>query len=214
MATRPLDATERDELCDLFLELGPDAPTLCEGWTTLDLAAHLALREHDPRSGLWIIGGDRFAGMEAKHMAKAKAKGLDPLVARLRKGPPLVPWRVPGLRTPLNLNEWFVHHEDVRRSNGRSPRAGAEVEALEAELWSQLQRAGRLMTRGLKGTGLTVDAPGHGSKALRKGDPAVTLTGTPQELVLYLNGRRSAADVTLTGDAPAITALGEATLGI
>ena len=24
--------TERQELCDLFLEVGPDAPTLCTGW--------------------------------------------------------------------------------------------------------------------------------------------------------------------------------------
>jgi hypothetical protein len=49
-ADRPLDAVEREQLCDLFLELGPEAPTLCEGWATLDLAAHLVMREHDPRS--------------------------------------------------------------------------------------------------------------------------------------------------------------------
>ena len=36
---------ERTALCDLFLEVGPDAPTLCEGWTTKDLAGHLVIRE-------------------------------------------------------------------------------------------------------------------------------------------------------------------------
>nr|BFE88977.1 hypothetical protein GCM10020093_115780 [Planobispora longispora] len=36
---------ERAALSDLFARLGPDAPTLCEGWTTFDLAAHLVLRE-------------------------------------------------------------------------------------------------------------------------------------------------------------------------
>ena len=46
----PIDVRERLELCDLLLELGPDAPTLCEGWTTADLAAHLVLREHFHRS--------------------------------------------------------------------------------------------------------------------------------------------------------------------
>jgi uncharacterized protein (TIGR03083 family) len=35
---------ERQALCDTLTELGPDAPTLCEGWTTADLAAHLMVR--------------------------------------------------------------------------------------------------------------------------------------------------------------------------
>jgi hypothetical protein len=38
---RAFDAQERHELCDLFVELGPTAPTLLEGWTTRDLAAGL-----------------------------------------------------------------------------------------------------------------------------------------------------------------------------
>ena len=39
---------ERAALCDLFLEVGPDAPTLCGAWTTRDLAAHLVVRERRP----------------------------------------------------------------------------------------------------------------------------------------------------------------------
>ena len=39
---------ERLALCALLDKSGPDAPTLCEGWTTGDLAAHLVLREHRP----------------------------------------------------------------------------------------------------------------------------------------------------------------------
>ncbi|MFN7150135.1 MAG: maleylpyruvate isomerase N-terminal domain-containing protein, partial [Microthrixaceae bacterium] len=39
---------ERRQLCDLFDELGPDVPTLCEGWTARDLAAHLVVRERRP----------------------------------------------------------------------------------------------------------------------------------------------------------------------
>ena len=35
---------ERAALVDLMAELGPDAPTLCTGWTTRDLAAHLVVR--------------------------------------------------------------------------------------------------------------------------------------------------------------------------
>ena len=39
---------ERAALADLLVELGPDAPTLCAGWDTRDLAAHLAVRERRP----------------------------------------------------------------------------------------------------------------------------------------------------------------------
>ena len=35
---------ERAAIADLMTSLGPDAPTLCEGWTTRDLAAHLVVR--------------------------------------------------------------------------------------------------------------------------------------------------------------------------
>jgi uncharacterized protein (TIGR03085 family) len=208
----PLDAIEREQLCDLFLELGPDATTLCEGWATLDLAAHLVVRENDPRGGLVILGGDRFSGLEERLMGKAKARGLEALVAKLRSGPPLVPWRLPGLRTAMNLSEWFVHHEDVRRANGLAPRP--DLAKLEAELWKLLGQASRLMVRGLKGAGLTVVAPGYGERVVRKGQPVVTLTGSPQEVALYLNGRRTAAEVKLDGDDAALEALAAAKLGI
>src|SRR5690606_16149717 len=95
----PLDQLERQALCDLFLELGPEAPTLCAGWRTQELAAHLVLREHFHR---W-----------PDHRLRAEAdRGYDQVVARVRAGAPLVPWRIPGLRTLLNGFEFFVHHED------------------------------------------------------------------------------------------------------
>lgn len=208
---RPPDARERARLCDLLLELGPDAPTLCEGWATLDLAAHLVVRENDPRAGLAILGGSRFAGLESRLMDRAKARGLDALVERLRGGPPLVPWRVPGLRRPLNLNEWFVHHEDVRRANGRGPRDDAE---LDAELWAMLRPFSRFMLARVRGAAVTLAAPGHGQIGPRGRGPAAQLTGGPQELVLYLFGRRDAAQVELTGDPEAVRTVSTANLGI
>ena len=47
---------ERHELASLLLEVGPDAPTLCEGWTTRDLAAHLVIRQDrvDAQAGIVI----------------------------------------------------------------------------------------------------------------------------------------------------------------
>jgi uncharacterized protein (TIGR03085 family) len=206
----PLDARERDELCDLFDEVGPDAPTLCKGWSTLDLAAHLVVRERDPRSALAILGGGRFDDLEARLMAKAKARGLAELVAMLRGGPPFGPMRVPGLRTLLNLNEYFVHHEDVRRPNGRAPRT--DRADLDEALWRFTRRGAWFQLRSVKAR-VTLDAPGWGTITHGSG-AAVTLTGLPQELVLYLNGRRDAALVTFEGEPAAIAALARAKLGV
>jgi hypothetical protein len=39
---------ERAELADLLDEVGPDHPTLDEGWQTQDLLVHLLIRERRP----------------------------------------------------------------------------------------------------------------------------------------------------------------------
>src|ERR1700749_1337470 len=48
---------ERAALAALLDETGPDAPTLCAGWQTGDLAAHLVLRERRPDAGVGMAGG-------------------------------------------------------------------------------------------------------------------------------------------------------------
>ncbi|HYZ98145.1 MAG TPA: TIGR03085 family metal-binding protein [Acidimicrobiales bacterium] len=212
MPDAPLDARERSELCELFLAVGPDAPTLCEGWTTLDLAAHLVVRERDPRSGFAILGGERFAELARTLMDGARAQGYERLVERLRAGPPLVPWRLPPLRQALNLSEWFVHHEDVRRGGGDSA-ARTDRPDLDAALWALLRRGSRLMLRKVRGVGVALDAPGFGEIPARGGGPTVRLTGHPQELMLYLNGRRTAADLEVTGPDAATSVVETAPLG-
>jgi uncharacterized protein (TIGR03085 family) len=211
VSDQPLDARERSELCDLFVALGPDAPTLCEGWDTIDLAAHLAVREHDPRAGLFIMGGERFAGLEQRLMGAARDRGLDALVDRLRSGPPLFPWRLPVLRPVLNDSEWFVHHEDVRRANGLGPRDRPD---LDASLWRALRRVAPFLLRRVKGAGVALSAPGFGEVPARGNGPSARIEGGPQELVLYLYGRRSAAQVDVTGPAEALAALQDASFGI
>jgi uncharacterized protein (TIGR03085 family) len=207
----PLDARERAELCDLFVAKGPDAPTLCEGWATLDLAAHLLIRETDPRSGLAILGGDRFASLETRLMDRARAQGYERIVERLRGGPPALPWSLPGLRPLLNDAEWFIHHEDVRRANGEGPRT--DRPDLDAALWRNVRRTARFMLRRVRGTGVALEAPGFGEIPARA-TPNVRLVGGPQELVLYLSGRRAAAEVDITGSDEARAALESAPLGL
>lgn len=212
MPDEPIDARERAELCDLFVATGPDAPTLCEGWATLDLAAHLVVRENDLRSGLAIVGGDRFASLEHKLMDGARAQGYERLVERLRQGPPLVPWRLPVLRPLLNQAEWFIHHEDVRRANGREPRT--DRPDLDDAMWTMVRRMGRVMLRKAKGVGVALEAPGFGEVPASGDGPSARVVGGPQELALYLYGRRSVAQVDISGSDEALAALAAADLGI
>jgi uncharacterized protein (TIGR03085 family) len=189
--TEPIDVRERMEVCDLLLELGPDAPTLCEGWTTADLAAHLVLREHFHR---W---SDAQREVE-------KAKGLPAMVARLRAGAPLIPWRLPGIRNVFNGLEYFIHHEDVRRANGRDPRAPmADLEALS---WRMVGYSARSVARRIRPYGIELVLPDGRRRRYGSGE-IVTLTGPATEFVLYLGGRRSAARVTLSGAPDAVAAL-------
>ena len=79
---------ERAALCDTLERVGPDQPTLCGGWTTTGLAAHLVVRERDPRSGPGIMLGGRFGEYTKKLMERNQAKGYEWLIQRLRDGPP------------------------------------------------------------------------------------------------------------------------------
>ena len=118
MADVPLGTQERLALCDLFDELGPSVPTLIEGWTAHDLAAHLVLREHDFVAGPCLVLPGPFPRFAARRKAGlAQRKDFTWLVARIRSGPPIGFFRIGWVRALANLNEFFVHHEDVRRAN-------------------------------------------------------------------------------------------------
>jgi hypothetical protein len=57
----PLARQDRLALCDLFDELGPDAPTLNEGWSTADLAADLVARDRRPDSVPGLLAATRLS---------------------------------------------------------------------------------------------------------------------------------------------------------
>ena len=48
---------ERLALAALLEESGPEAATLCTGWLTRDLAAHLVMRERRPDAAAGVMGG-------------------------------------------------------------------------------------------------------------------------------------------------------------
>lgn len=211
-----VDQRERAALCDLFDELGPDAPTLCGDWTTADLAAHLVIRERNPLSAPGILFGGRFEGTTEKLMARELDRhGYPGVVERVRTGPPLGPMSLRPLARLTNTIEFVVHHEDVRRPAGEGPRP--DDAALQEAVWSLLRRGARLLVAPgkLGATSLRLARPGHDPvQASGKGDGGATITGDPVEILLYLYGRKPVADVTLTGDETARAKVEAASFGI
>ena len=200
------DAVERAQLCDLLDELGPGAPTLLGPWTTRDLAAHLVLREHDHLAGPGLVLPGAWSTFAERRRRGLVTKDYEGLVALVRSGPPPGFFRIGWVRRVPNLNEFYVHHEDVRRANGRGPRTNAD--AMEEALWHNVSRARWFLGRRLRGTGLELQWAGTGkSVRTRWGAPLARIAGPPGELLLYLFGRRAAARVEVSGPAAAVEAL-------
>jgi uncharacterized protein (TIGR03085 family) len=143
----------------------------------------------------------------------ARARDFTGLVATIRSGPPPGFFRLGWVRRFPNLNEFFVHHEDVRRANGRGPRTH-EI-ALDEALWRNVSQAPWFLARRLRGAGLELRwAATARTVRARRGEPTVHMTGPPGELLLYLFGRQRAAEVDIVGPAEAVEALGRARFGI
>ncbi len=190
---------ERAELCDTFDKFGPAAPTLCEGWLTLDLAAHMVAREARSDAALGLVLPGPFARHLQHVMDQYKAKGYDTLVGMLRTGPPVMHRK--GPLATANVHEDFVHHEDVRRAAGEGPRPlDREFEDI---LWRVLGLGSRMARRRVKGVALVLRTPDGRERVVSKDGAPVTLKGSPGELTLFMSGRKEAAEVTHEGDAAA-----------
>jgi uncharacterized protein (TIGR03085 family) len=202
---------ERRTLCALLDEKGPGAPTLCEGWATRDLAAHLVIRERRPDAGLGMLGGP-LAGYTS-HVQKRFAERIPypRLVDMVRSGPPrLSVFGLPGVDERGNLVEYFVHHEDVRRGEpGWQPR---DLSSDESEaLWGRLGMAKMILRRAPVGIELARDDVNGDARqhrmSVKTGTPVVTVVGHPGELVMWALGRTTAAQVRLDGADQAVEAL-------
>jgi uncharacterized protein (TIGR03085 family) len=202
------DAQERLALCDLFDELGADAPTLLEGWSAHHLAAHLVLRERDPIAGACLVVPgpfQRFAERRTVRLAERRELGW--LVARLRSGPPPGFFRIGWVRSFPSLSEFFVHHEDLRRANGLGPR-NTLTPAIEAALWRNVRRSSRYLSRRLRDIGFEIGWAGTDERVtVRSAEPTARLSGPPGDLLLYLFGRQDAARVEVTGPPEAVAAV-------
>jgi uncharacterized protein (TIGR03085 family) len=201
---------ERGALVSTFREVGPHAPTLCEGWNTTDLAAHLVVRERRLDATLGIAV-PFLADYTAKVQDKtATSKSWDALVDLVASGPPIYsPFKL--LDPVANLGEMFIHHEDVRRAvDGWEPRVLDET--IATPLRRQLGLMSRMMLSKLPAQVVLETPAGERIARVGRGD-AVTITGEPQELLLFVAGR-DAVRVRFDGDAQAVAAVQAAPRGL
>ncbi len=186
---------QRAALADLLDELGPFAPTECEGWQTQDLAAHLYVREHK-LSALPGIGLDRFAEKTSQVQNQVlHSMDYPDLVEEIRT----VGWIMRPLDALVNTSEFFIHHEDVLRANGRSQTLTAKE---QQELWPLVTvMARRVQTKA--GDQLRITRSDTGlEKQIGTGERIIHLRGLPSELLLHLTGRDS--NVELIADPPVL----------
>lgn len=204
---------ERLALCDTFEEVGPDAPTLCMPWTTRDLAAHLVVREGRPdlASGIWL---PFLKERTDREQARIAAQPWPELVDAVRSGPPAWhPTRLPAVDNAANLAEMVVHHEDVLRGDGVPGPRRVPSAHLEAAAWSLLTKMGRLLFRRVP-DGVLLHTPGRQALTVSSGETTVNVTGAPLELLLTAYGRRSVADVEVTGREEAVARFEGARFGL
>jgi uncharacterized protein (TIGR03085 family) len=201
---------ERAALVDTMRTVGPDAPTLCGKWTTRDLAAHLVVREGrlDATAGVVI---PFLAGYTEKVQRQVtQSTDWDELLDKIASGPPLYsPFKI--LDPVANMGEMFIHHEDVRRAQ-----TGWEPRPLDDATVKALGRGLPIMAR------LTLaKAPARVSLRTPQGKEVVTLgrgseltvTGEPQELLLFISGRDEAR-LTFGGEPETVDAVRVARRGL
>jgi uncharacterized protein (TIGR03085 family) len=203
---------ERAQLATLLTDLGPDAPTLCDGWTTRDLAAHLVMRERRADASIGIAVAP-LAGHTESVRRDYAAKPYDRLVAMVREGAPR--WSMFGwspVDKLLNTTEYLVHHEDIRRAQpGWAPRELPPQ--VQDAVWKAVIGRSRLALRKVA-CGVELRRPDGTSTVARQGEPVAVVTGEPIELLLYLFGRGEHARVEVTGPPEAQQALAGAKLAV
>ena len=216
MDLNELRRSERNELLRTLADVGADAPTLCNDWSASDLAAHLVASERYagvplaisyPLRGVLptrvVVAAMRsLQNVSQRQLGRAKAHGWSWLLERLAVGPPAAfGWGSIGL---VRLVEEWIHHEDIRRANGLPTRQPSPD--LDEALWE----AGTLLT------GFAEFRPGRdgieavlpNGRTRRIGNISrARVEGTPGEILLFVAGRVTVAQVNVTGDLAGIAGL-------
>jgi uncharacterized protein (TIGR03085 family) len=183
-----------------------DAPTLCAGWSVRHLCAHLVQREHSMLHNIWDQTTSKTPG-EERFMGRLVADAGTPdgyasLVDRFEAGPSRHSL-MGRFDEALNLVEYIVHHEDLRRGSGPAP----PRDLPPTELYEIWRRARLILKRGYRKAPVGVELVPDGGPVtpVRRGPSAVTLAGSRLDLLLHAFGRRSAADVRVDGSSEGVS---------
>jgi uncharacterized protein (TIGR03085 family) len=198
---------ERLLLADLLEAAGPDAATLCEGWRTRDLAAHVVVRERRPDAAAGTLVPALKARLD-RVQAEFAEKPYEELIQLIRTGPPrMSPFTIKQVDEGANIVEFYVHAEDVRRA--QPDWSARELDPVFSDaLWSRLEKGARLLGRRAP-VGLVLRRPNGQTAVAHRGTPVVTVSGEPGELTMFLFGRQEVAKVELDGEQEAIERLRE-----
>lgn len=199
-------AHERIELVNTLSQAQSSDPTLCEGWECRHLLAHLILRETEVLIAAGVLGGP--LGKRTEKVTNFRAEGLSDRAAYEHaldrfahlNGYFKMHTLFPQADVKMNLIEYFVHIEDVRRAGeGWEPRSLPH--SVQQAIWDNLRSRAKMMAGKNYPHGLVLQAPGFVDMSLtvvepaQSSIPATVLTGEPGELVLYLFGREEMAKV-------------------
>lgn len=193
---------ERQACADTLEAVGPDAPTLCTPWTAADVAAHLSLADGIGRYPVFVartaiarwglrVGqpAARMPRVASAPLRRARRKGFQWAIGRIRQPPPPLHSR-PAV-APVSLFEIWGHHQDVLRANGLS--GSTRPDLVEVIPWAL-----RYHRRPLRGLALAVEADDGRTWEAGSGE-SVVVRGAIPELVLWLTGRHTVADVEVSG---------------
>ena len=202
-------AHERAAFVEALTEVGPDAPTLCEGWTAADLAAHVYVRERRPDAALGVLPLGPLSAYTERVMASVlRLYPYDELLAKVSEVAPIL--RVTHLDEAINVVEFFVHTEDVRRPNKLPLREMPDD--FERKVWARMSRQARMSFRRVPARVRLV--PTVGQPAEFGSGELVEVHGRPSELLLLSFNRKADAKVEYDGNAAAIDALQGTRLGL
>ena len=200
--------TEKKALAATLRRSDPLRATLCTGWDTRRLLAHLVQREQDHLGAALDALGRPAPGQE-RNLGKLVAGAATPdgyaaLVDRFVAGPSR--WSpFSWAAEQINLLEYVIHHEDVRRGGPAASPPRVLPAGQARAVWKQLPLMARLRYRTAP-VGVVLAVPGGARATVKGGAPAVTLTGEPVELALHLSGRRTVAHVQVSGPPEAVAA--------
>lgn len=192
---------ERSALVRTLRSVGPEAPTLCEGWTTRDLAAHLVVREGRPDAALGAFVPALAPRLEELRLRESERRWED-LLDRIDGG---APWYSP-LRYAdqvANAAEYLVHHEDVLRAGESWTAREFGTEDL-GRVWSLATTVAKTFLRKVparvelrapqEAAGASVGPVSTGAAVA----PLVSVSAEPVEMLLWAFGRER-VDVDVSG---------------